>query len=187
MMTEEEKKERQREYYRKYYQAHKEQRKDTARENYYKSKGMTEEEARIKRNEKAREYYRKAHPKIAYRAEIKDLKEKYKGFKFEYDGTILSFEIKLPFRVMQESYGVKHCDDKEYARLQNVLRRRINEVDSSNKIVVLECGYIDCHLSSLENVDQICEVCRDFVRENLKIYGYYIKKGKKLAEGLFDD
>lgn len=182
MMTEEEKKERKREYYRKYYQAHKEQRKDTAREHYYISKGMTEEEARQKRNEKAREYYRKAHPKFSYRAEIKDLKEKYKGFKFEYDGTILSFEIALPFRIMVEEYGVKHCDDKEYGRLQNIIRRRIKAIDPSENIVILACGYLQVFLKNMDKVEEICQECRVFVKEQLAIYGPYVKRGRQVGE-----
>jgi hypothetical protein len=174
--------EEQREYYRKYYQKHKQQRKDDAREYYYKSKGLSDEEARLKRNEKARDYYRSTHPKINFKAEIQHLKDKYKGFKFKYDGTVLSFEIKLPFRIMVEEYGAKRCDDKEYARLQNILRRRLNEVDDSNKIVVLECGYIDAHITNMEKADEICEVCRDFVKEQLEIYGSYIKNGRKVGE-----
>ena len=161
----------------KYYNEHKEEIAAKA-----KAKRDAEKLAGVIKVKKKYVYDKPLTPKQEAKKFIEPFKEKYKGFKFKYDGTVLSFEINLPFRIMVEEYGAKRCDDKEYARLQNILRRRLNEVDDSNKIVVLECGYIDAHITNMEKADEICEVCRDFVKEQLEIYGSYIKNGRKVGE-----
>lgn len=162
----------------KYYNEHKEEIAAKA-----KAKRDAEKLAGVIKVKKKYVYDKPLTPKQEAKKFIEPFKEKYKGFKFKYDGTVLSFEIKLPFRIMEiDNYGVKHCNDKEYARLQSIIRRRINEVDPAQNIVILECGYLQVFLKSLDKAEEICQVCRIFVKEQLEIYGSYIKKGRKVGE-----
>lgn len=168
-----EKAEKKKEYHREYYRRRKE--------------AMTQDEIETAK-EKNRENSRKRQTKSAKRKEwLKPYSEKYKGFKFEFDGDILTVEVKLPFRIMMvDKYGIKHCDDKKYNILQNTLRRRLFEVEKAKTLTIIECGYLQFFTTNPANIDVCCEVIRSFINEQYEIYGQYEKRGYTVGKDFID-
>lgn len=150
-------KEERAEYMKAYYQRNKERLKKMNREKYVPKKPKDEkEEARKKR------------PK-AY-----SLSHKHKGFHFKWIDDVLMFEASMPFRVQIEKTNQCVSDMHAYNSLQNELRKRINDVDKSRKIVVLDPTYLQIYFSDITNVDAIVEVCKEFIREKTDKYGQYL-------------
>lgn len=118
----------------------------------------------------------------------KELNKKYKGFKFEFDGQILTLEVKLPFRIMvTDTSGLNHCDDKEYQKIQNELRRDLFKIDNSNTITVVECGYIQYFTRNVETIDIVSEHIKTFIKDKTEQYGKYFKMGRECNKVLLDD
>ena len=150
-----------------------------------KRENMTEEEKEKKRA-LAREYYRKHKSENvqertpqSLKKFLKPFKDKYKGFSFSFDGDVVTVEVKMPFRVMIEEYGLKHCDEDELRKLQTELRRRLYPMLKSKHIIIVDCQYTQLYLEKDENLDEVCEETRKFLNEKLEIYGPYYKNKKK--------
>lgn len=119
---------------------------------------------------------------------VKELKKTYKGFSFEYDGKVLVVETKLPFRVMiEDTYGFKHCDDKTYQKIQHELRRELYKIDSTNTIVIVECGYLQYFTSNLETIHSILDHIKTFIKAKTEEYGKYIKMGRECNKELLKE
>lgn len=118
----------------------------------------------------------------------KELNEKHKGFKFAYDGTILSLEVKLPFRVMvMDTYGNKHCDDETYSKIQFELRRKLHTIDNTKTITIVECGFIQYFTSNIDKIEDVVEEIKRFIVEKTELYGKYIKRGYECNKTLLKD
>lgn len=157
-----------------YYQEHKEEIKAKAR-----AKRAAEKEEGIERTRKKYVYEKPLNEKQIAKRFLKPLKDKFKGFKFGIDGSVLLIEVKLPFRCVKIEYGVKHCDEEELAKLQKELRNRVRKLLKHNHIVIVDCQYAQLFISKNEDVDAVCEETRNFVKEKLAIYGQYYKNNKK--------
>lgn len=155
-----------------YYAAHKEEilAKQKAKAEAEKASGVVKPKKKYVSN-------KPLTPKQAAKKFLKPFKEKYKGFTFELNDNIVAIEVKLPFRIVKEEYGVKHCDDATYQKIQNELRRKVYPLCKHNHIIVIECQYLQAFLSKDENLDEICTIIREFVKEKLEIYGQYTKRG----------
>ena len=141
---------------------------------------MTKEEQR----EYRRKYWsdRKEHPEIRERNKyVTELRQKHKEFKFEYDGKIISIEVMLPFRIMKERGKNKDIDTKAYAILQQQLRRKVNEIEHKQNLVIIEPSYIQCYIQDKEKVEPIIQMLIEFVKEQVKTYGKYKKIGKNIG------
>lgn len=170
-----------------YYERNKEELKAKQLEYYYshkeeiaakiKAKKEAEKAAGIVKPKKKYVYEKPLTPKQAAKKFLKPFKEKYKGFTFELNGNIVAIEVKLPFRIIKEEYGVKHCDETAYQKIQNELRRKVYPLCKYKNIIVIECQYLQAFLSKDENLDEICTLIREFVAEKLTIYGQYTKRG----------
>lgn len=143
----------------------------------------------MKPSEERRKYYERIGQSDKYKNKVivMGLKEKYKGFKFKSDSKVIEFSVMLPFRIVKQVGKSIRCDDEKYAELQSELRKRIRKVDTNPNIVVMECGFIDAHFTNTENLDEICAVIRDFIKEQLNIYGAYVKSGHLLNTDLQED
>ena len=183
MKTEEEKKEWQR----KYYQENKERLRQAAREKYAKKTAnkpkkvaMTKEE----RSERAKEKYRIKH-NVVEKCENKKVSDtyskKYKGFKFSYSKGILSFEVKLPFRVQIEKYDAKHTDEETYTLLYRELKRKLGAIDNTQTIFIMEPEYVQFFSANIEAMDKVVEAVKEFIIEQTKKYGRYVFRGKKIG------
>lgn len=178
MKTEEEK----RAYRKAYYEKNKETIKQKAREKYAiktadkpKRVAMTQDEI----NRKAREKYRQKHNivnKMEDRAVAKKYNLKHKGFKFKFDDGVISFEVMLPFRIMEDRYA-KRIDKEQYKKLYYTLKRKLEEVDKTKTIFVLEPSYIQYYTKNTDTIGQIADIVKGFIEEQVKIYGRYIKRG----------
>lgn len=174
-------------YQRAYYAAHKEALKQKAREKYAqkmenkpKKVAMTKEERRVK----AREKYRREHNiigKMESKSISKEYEKKYKGFKFNYDKGILSFEIKLPFRVQVEKYDAKHTDEETYTLLYRELKHKLRSIDPTQTIFIFEAEYIQYYTKNLEAIDQVVNCVKEFIVEQTKKYGRYVFRNKKIG------
>ena len=184
-MTEEEKKERQRQYYEK----NREHLRQLAKEYYAKKTAdkpkkvaMTKEE----RLERAKEKYRREHNVVEkYEnkkiSDIYNKNEKYKGFKFSYSKGILSFEVKLPFRVQVEKYDAKHTDEETYTLLYRELKHKLRAIDPTQTIFIMEPEHIQYYTSNIESIDQVVNCVKEFIIEQTKKYGRYVFRGKKIG------
>lgn len=159
---------------RKYYIEHKEEILAKAKE-----KRASEKTNGVVKPKKKYVYEKPLTPKQAEKKFIKSLKEKYKGFKFEMNDNVLVVEVKNPFRLIKEAYGVKHCDDEGINKLQFELRRRLHPLSKHNNLVIVDCQYTQLFLSKEDNIDELCEETRKFIKEKLAIYGQYYKNNKK--------
>lgn len=118
----------------------------------------------------------------------KELNKKHKGFKFEFSGPILTLEVKLPFRIVYtDTSGLKHCNDKEYQKIQNELRRDLYEIDKTNTLTVVECGYLQHFTTNIESIDLVAEHIKKFIKAKTEQYGKYIKMGRECNKQLLDD
>lgn len=185
MKTEEEKKEWQR----KYYQENKERLREKQKEYYAKKTAnkpkkvaMTKEE----RLERAKEKYRREH-NVVEKFENKKVSdaynknEKYKGFKFSYSKGILSFEVKLPFRVQIDKYDAKHTDEETYTLLYRELKYKLRAIDPTQTIFIMEPEYIQYYTSNIESIDQVVNCVKEFIVEQTKKYGRYVFRNKKIG------
>ena len=109
---------------------------------------------------------------------LKPLKEKFKGFTFDFDGNVIIIEAKLPFRCIKEEYEVRHCDDEEISKIQKEFRNRLRPLLTKRNIVIVECAYLQLFISKEENIDAVCEETVRFLKEKTEIYGQYEKNGK---------
>lgn len=178
-------------YNRKYYLKHKDEWKAKQLEYYYQHKEEIAAKIKAKKEaEKAAGIVKETKPKGRPKVEkpltekqkqkqfINSLKSKFKGFDFELDGDIMTIEIKLPFRIIIEKYGTKHCDDAEYQKIQNELRRKVYPMCKKQHLIVIECQYLQLFISKEENIEELCNTVRDFVKKKLEIYGKYKKSGR---------
>lgn len=185
MKTEEEKKERQRQYYEK----NREHLRQLAKEYYAKKTAnkpkkvaMTKEE----RLEKAKEKYRREHNVVEKFenkkvSDVYNKNEKYKGFKFSYSKGILSFEVKLPFRVQIEKYDLKHTDEETYTLLYRKLKSKLRAIDPTQTIFIMEPEYIQYYTSNIEAIDQVVNCVKEFIIEQTKKYGKYKYRGRYIG------
>lgn len=185
MKTEEEKKEWQRQYYLKNKELLREKQKE-----YYAKKtankpkkvAMTKEE----RLERAKEKYRREH-NVVEKFENKKVSdtynknEKYKGFKFSYSKGILSFEVKLPFRVQIDKYDAKHTDEETYTLLYRELKHKLRSIDPTQTIFIFEPEYIQFFSANIEAMDKVVEAVKEFIIEQTKKYGRYVCHNKKIG------
>ena len=119
---------------------------------------------------------------------VKELNEKHKGFKFEYNGLVMSLEVKLPFRVMvMDTYGNKHCDDKTYSKIQFELRRKLSAIDNTNTLAIVECGFIQYFTSNIDKIEDVVEEIKRFIVEKTELYGKYLKRGYECNKTLLND
>ena len=185
MKTEEEKKERQRQYYEK----NREHLRQLAKEYYAKKTAnkpkkvaMTKEE----RLEKAKEKYRREHNTVEkYEnkkvSDVYNNNEKYKGFKFSYSKGILSFEVKLPFRVQVDKYDAKHTDEEAYTLLYRELKQKLRTIDPTQTIFIFETENIQYYTSNIEAMDKVVEAVKEFIIEQTKKYGKYKYRGRYIG------
>lgn len=174
-MTPEEK----REYAKEWYNKNKDIIKDRAKKRYHK---------KMESEGKETTYYqkkRKENPVAIRKDFIKNLKAKYKGFNFEYNdikkGHIFIVEVKNPFRIMNKYYDMNLCDTKAYNKLQNELKRRIQTIDKHKSIIIVEPSYTQVFLTNTDNIEIICDIVNEFIKDNIAIYGQYKKNGKKMG------
>lgn len=127
--------------------------------------------------------YAKPRTKTAILKElVRPLKNKYKGFKFEVtDGTAIVIEIKLPFRIFKYIGSNRMCDDEAYEKIQRELRNKVAEVYPYRNLIVVECQFIQIHVLNTDKLDELCEVTKNFIEDKYKVYGQYIKNGKKIG------
>lgn len=174
-------------YQRAYYAAHKEALKQKAREKYAKKTAnkpkkaaMTKEE----RREKAREKYRREHNivgKMADKVISKEYEKKHKGFKFNYDNGIISFEVKLPFRVQIDKYDAKHTDEETYTLLYRELKHKLRAIDPTQTIFIMEPEYVQFFSANIEAMDKVVEAVKEFIKEKTEIYGKYKFRGRYIG------
>lgn len=174
-------------YQRAYYAAHKEALKQKAREKYAKKTAnkpkkaaMTKEE----RREKAREKYRREHNiigKMESKSISKEYEKKHKGFKFNYDKGILSFEVKLPFRVQIDKYDAKHTDEETYTLLYRELKHKLRAIDPTQTIFIMEPEYVQFFSANIEAMDKVVEAVKEFIKEKTEIYGKYKFRGRYIG------
>lgn len=183
MKTEEEKKEWQRQYYLKNKELLREKQKE-----YYAKKtankpkkvAMTKEE----RLERAKEQYRIKHnvvEKYENKMVCNAYNKKYKGFKFSYSKGILSFEVKLPFRVQIDKYDAKHTDEETYTLLYRELKSKLRAIDPTQTIFIFEPENIQYYTKNLEAIDKVVEAVKEFIKEKTEIYGKYKFRGRYIG------
>ena len=129
---------------------------------------------------------RRKNPVYIRKQMIYRLRDKYKGFKFEYIGDTFVIEVLNPFRIMTNKSGLNLHDDATYNRVQNDLRKKIKAIDSETHMVIVEPTYTQVYLSKIDNVDAVCDAIKDFVVNNLEIYGAYKKNGKAMGKKFMD-
>lgn len=123
-----------------------------------------------------------------YKKLVKELKGKYKGFKFEYNGNILIVETKLPFRIMEtDTSGLRHCNDKEYQKIQNELRKDLFKIDNTEAITIVECGYLQYFTKNADKIFDVVDHIREFIKVCTEKYGKYIKMGRDCNKELLKD
>lgn len=185
MKTEEEKKEWQRQYYLKNKELLREKQKE-----YYAKKtankpkkvAMTKEE----RLERAKEKYRREHNVVEKFenkkvSDVYNKNEKYKGFKFSYSKGILSFEVKLPFRVQFDKYDAKHTDEETYTLLYRELKHKLRSIDPTQTIFIMEPEYVQFFSANIEAMDKVVEAVKEFIKEKTEIYGKYKFRGRYIG------
>lgn len=143
---------------------------------------MTKEE----RLEKAKEKYRREHNVVEKFenkkvSDVYNKNEKYKGFKFSYSKGILSFEVKLPFRVQIDKYDAKHTDEETYTLLYRELKRKLRSIDPTQTIFIFEAEYIQYYTKNLEDIDQVVNCVKEFIIEQTIKYGKYKYRGRYIG------
>lgn len=142
------------------------------------------ERTKKERCEKAKEKYRIKH-NVVEKYENKKVSDvynkKYKGFKFSYSKGILSFEIKLPFRVQVEKYDAKHTDEETYTLLYRELKHKLRSIDPTQTIFIFEPEYIQFFSANIEAMDKVVEAVKEFIKEKTEIYGKYRFKGRYIG------
>lgn len=142
------------------------------------------ERTKKERCEKAKEKYRIKH-NVVEKYENKKVSDvynkKYKGFKFSYSKGILSFEVKLPFRVQIEKYDAKHTDEETYTLLYRELKCKLRSIDQTQTIFIMEPEYIQFFSANIEAMDKVVEAVKEFIKEKTEIYGKYKFRGRYIG------
>lgn len=172
-------------YQRAYYAKNKERINKRLREEYAKKNAdkpkkvaMTKEE----RLERAKEKYRIKHnvvEKYENKMVCNAYNKRYKGFKFSYSKGILSFEVKLPFRIQIEKYDAKHTDEETYTLLYRELKHKLRSIDPTQTIFIFEPEKIQYYSANIESMDKVVETVKEFIIEQTEKYGRYVFRNKK--------
>lgn len=110
---------------------------------------------------------------------LKPYKEKFNGFKFEFNDDILIVEVKLPFNIVKVVSGVRHCDEDKIYELQKELRKRISQVEEEKHLIILDCHYVQIYLSNVGHLDEICTLTKEFIQQQIEVFGRKTIRGRK--------
>lgn len=180
-------KEERSEYNKKYYESHKKKIRDRQNEYYAKKNAdkpkrvtKTEEEKLEKRRER---YRKKTHTEEKHKNKrfYMEYEKRHKGFKFRYKDGVISFEVTLPFRVMEIRYHVNRIDEEAYKTLDKELKSKLRAIDPTKTIIIFEPSNIQYYTKNIEAIDDVAEAVKEFIKEKTEIYGKYKFRGRYIG------
>lgn len=158
----------------RYYEAHKEKKMEYQKKYYEENKEVLKQKAREKNSITVKK-------KNTDNGICSEWAKKHKGFKFGYNDGVISFEVTLPFRVMEIRYHVNRIDEEAYKTLDKELKSKLRAIDPTQTIIIFEPSNIQFYSKNIEAIDEVVEAVKEFIKEKTEIYGKYKFRGRYIG------